>query len=356
MNIIHLISNKVWGGGERYALDLCKALRADGHHVEVFTRRKEAVSRVFAGEGLLKGTLRLGGALDIITPVRLASHLNKLDGDAIVHVHNFKDTATALKAKRLYKGTGHIKVIATRHLVKAAKTNASALSDYRDLDAIVFVSQLALDEFLSTNPPIDRSKLRVIHNALPIAPRPHDIASESTAKLIFAGRIAPEKGLEVLVNALAELTQLDWRLSVCGTGAEKDVMPIISLAKRLGINNRIDWKGHVDNVLDEMAQADIAVLPSTCRESFGLTILEAFSQGLPVVTTNNGAQSEIMADGTEGLLVPPSSPTALAEALRRLIADPGLCRRLGKNAITSYTTNHPYHKFYNQMTEVYNEH
>lgn len=354
MNIIHLINNKVWGGGERYALDLCRALRADGNRVDVFTRNKAAVRDAFADEGLLRGTLPMGGAIDIWTPIRLASFMNHIDGDVIVHVHNFKTAATALNARRLYRGGHRVKVVATRHLVRPASTGAAEAQVYAELDAIVFVSQLAMDTFLSSNPAVDRGKLHVVHNSVE-APQ---IAADSRrgggeANIIYAGRIAPEKGLNVLLEALGHIAEMPWRLTVCGTGSEKDVMPLVRLARQLGIDSRVDWKGHVDSVAQEMAAADILVLPSVVPESFGLAALEGMAQGLPVVTTDNGAQREIVDDGVSGLLVPPSSPEALADALGRLIADPEMRRRMGEKGKEIYRTQLNYSRFYNDMLDIY---
>ena len=354
MNIIHLVSNKVWGGGERYALDLCKALRADGHRVSVFTRNRPAVRTLFAAEQLLAGTMRLGGPLDILTPLRLASRLNHTDGPVIIHVHNFKDAATAISARRLCRSPHQVKIIATRHLVKAAKTDPSHTAVYAALDAIVFVSRLALDEFLSSDPEVDRSRLHVIHNAVAIPPCPRANRADGPVNLIFAGRIVPEKGLGVLIEALGKLQDTDWRLTVCGTGSGKDVMPLVARARQLGIDSRIDWKGHVDNVIDEFAQADVAIAPSIWREPFGLTILEAMSQGLPVITTDNGAQREFMKDGADGILVPPSNPTALAAAISRLVSDPALRADMGRHACDPYTARLSYDRFYKSILALYN--
>ena len=78
MNIVHLVSNKVWGGGERYALDLASASRDAGHDVSVFVKKNTPAAEIFASKGLLAGTMRLGGALDIFTPIRLAKRLDAL--------------------------------------------------------------------------------------------------------------------------------------------------------------------------------------------------------------------------------------------------------------------------------------
>lgn len=356
MNVIHLVSNKEWGGGERYTLDLCKALRADGHQVQIFARNIKAVREPFEHAGIPVTTMRLGGVWDVLSPVRLSSRLSRIDGPIVVHVHNFKDAYTAIAARRMARNSADIRIVATRHLVKKAGTDPHHLRIYDGLDAIIFVSRLAYEEFLSSRPQVNRSKLHVVLNSLALEPydRRDKRSGDPSVNLIFAGRITPEKGHEELVRALGTLKDLDWQLEVCGTGRGRDVMPVVALSTLLGIDDRIVWSGYCTDVPARMARADIGVFPSVWREPFGLTILEAFSRYLPVITTDNGAQREIIDEGETGLLVPPADPDALASALRSLITDPDLRRRIGDNAGKAYRSGFSYSKFYNSILSIYN--
>lgn len=243
MNVIHLVSNKEWGGGERYTLDLCKALRADGHQVQIFARNIKAVREPFEHAGIPVTTMRLGGVWDVLSPVRLSSRLSRIDGPIVVHVHNFKDAYTAIAARRMARNSADIRIVATRHLVKKAGTDPHHLRIYDGLDAIIFVSRLAYEEFLSSRPQVNRSKLHVVLNSLALEPydRRDKRSGDPSVNLIFAGRITPEKGLEELVRALGTLKDLDWQLEVCGTGRGRDVMPVVALSTLLGIDDRIVW-------------------------------------------------------------------------------------------------------------------
>lgn len=358
MNVIQLITNKVWGGGERYALDLCRALRADGHNVGVYTRRRPAVRDVFAAEGLLRGTLHPRGAFDFITPVRLASHLRALpEGPVVVHVHNFKDAYVALAARRLSgPRAADIRVVCTRHLVKAAGTSAHALRTMAELDAIIFVSELARREFLSSNPAgLDPARLHTVLNAIP---RPDcaerlRLGPDDVPELLFAGRITPEKGLDTLLEALERIKDRPWHLTVLGTGTSRHVMPLLRLARETDIADRITWAGHVDDVRPYLNGADVAVQPSRARESFGLAILEAMWAGLPVVTTDNGAQPELIDNGRSGLTVPPDDPAALAAALADLIDDPGRRAAIARAAQATASTRFNYPRFYQSILDIY---
>lgn len=355
MNVIHLISNKVWGGGERYALDLCRALAADGHNVKAYTRNKAAVRDVFAREGMLAGTLRMGGAWDFMTPIRLASAIRRLPGATVIHVHNFKDAYTALAARRLCKDRDDIRVVATRHLVRAAKTDVSHLRIYNGLDAIIFVSDTARRKFLSTLPEVDASRLHVVPNSVDIGPRERHAPIDTPLRLIYTGRLAAEKGIDVLLDALRRIgSGSQWTLDIFGTGSGKYVLPLMSMCKREFPDGRVHWFGYSNDVPAALANADVAVIPSRAPEAFGLAILEAFSQGTAVVSTDSGAQTEIIDDGRNGLIVPAGDPEALAAAIRRLLDDNTLRRRLAQAGLESYRNEYGYDRFYNRILSIYN--
>lgn len=353
MNVIHLISNKVWGGGERYALDLCRNLAADGHNVKVYTRNKPAVRDVFAREGMLGGTMRMGGVWDFLTPIRLASAIRRMQGPAVIHVHNFKDAYTALAARRLSK-RDDIRVVATRHLVRPARTDASHLRTYNELDAIIFVSETARRAFMSTSPTVDASRIHVVPNSVAIEARGRCDTGDKPLRLIYTGRLAAEKGLDVLLDALRMLGKEDWILDIFGTGEGKYVLPLVSMCKREFPDGRVHWFGYSDDVPGVLANAHVAIVPSRAPEAFGLAILEAFSQGTAVISTDSGAQTEIIADGRTGLLVPAGDARALADAVKRLIDDSALRRSMAQAGQESYRREFGYERFYNSILNIYN--
>lgn len=356
MNIIHLISNKVWGGGERYVLDLARAQKADGHRVDIFTRRYQAVAQPFIEEEMHRGYLRLGGVLDIFTPIKLARYLRKLSGTTIVHVHNFKDAYTALSARRLTNRTD-IFVVATRHLVRPAKTDKSHLSTISDLDAIIFASELAKEKFCSTLPTtFNKEHLHTVRNAiaLPSNLPPSKKSNENTPRLAYVGRLAPEKGVDILLEAMALITDRNWQLDIVGSGNPNYEVELEKQAHSLGIADRVHFKGYTDNVYTELAGADIAVLPSRVPEACLLTIQEAYACSVAVVTTDNGAQPETVDDGTTGLLVAPESPRALADAVARLLDDHELRCSMGQAGRLKLERQLSYKNFYEQIMAIYN--
>ena len=355
MHIIHLVSNNTWGGGEQYVLDLARAMVAEGHRIEIVSRNVPEVVDRFTASGLAPvAKLPLRGAIDFLSAVRLSSRLRRCD-EAIVHVHNFKDAIVATRARAL-SGNDRVRVVLTRHLVKEGRTSSIYRDLYERLDAVIFVSQLARDEFLCSNPPIAPEKLYVVHNSIVVprsAPVPSDIPATDVPVIMHHGRISPEKGLGVLFDALARIADLPWRLRIAGEGKAADVGPLKQQTVRLGIADRVEWLGFRPDVHAIIPTAAIGVVPSTWREPFGLAVLDYMAHGVPVVTTDNGAQPEYLTSGTDALLVPPSDPEALADALRTLLSDGNLRTRIGRAGADTFAGKLSYPNFLRRINEIY---
>ncbi|MDE6133967.1 MAG: glycosyltransferase family 4 protein, partial [Muribaculaceae bacterium] len=225
---------------------------------------------------------------------------------------------------------------------------------YRGIDSLIFVSEAARETFLSTSPGVDESRISVIHNAVRIPVAAHsDAGSHEEVTLAFIGRISPEKGLDVLLEALCSLGDVPLRLLVAGTGKGTDVMPLVRMSRRSALSGRVEWLGHVDDPLEVARRADIGIVPSVLAESFGLAIIEFMSCGVPVVATALGGPIEIITEGRDGLLVPASDPSALAAAIRRLATDRELCSRMGQEALATAGSRFAYEGFYRKIMNTY---
>jgi len=155
-------------------------------------------------------------------------------------------------------------------------------------------------------------------HASPAAARPR--------RVLYAGRVVGAKGLGVLLRAMRVL---DAELIVCGDG--HDVQRMRALARRLGISDRVAFRGWLapSELARELAGAAVVAVPSLWPEPFGLVGLEAFGAATPVVASDTGGIREWLDDGVNGLAVAPGDEQALAAALRRLLDDAALRERLG---------------------------
>jgi glycosyltransferase involved in cell wall biosynthesis len=151
--------------------------------------------------------------------------------------------------------------------------------------------------------------------------------------LVFAGRLVPQKSIDVSLEALNRLP--DVSLVLAGEGPFRDRLH--AHARRLGLfGTRVRFLGPQsrETVLELLKAADAALLSSSW-ENFPHMLVEALALGTPVIATETGGVSEIVRDGENGLLVPPGDPAALAATIERYYADPALQERLRANAVES---------------------
>jgi phosphatidylinositol alpha-mannosyltransferase len=151
--------------------------------------------------------------------------------------------------------------------------------------------------------------------------------------ILFVGRLDKRKGFSHLFEAFVKLKpdypQL--KLQVIGPFEAKTHYPYRKIAWSQGVTD-IEFVGYVSQARlpTFYHQADIFCAPSTGFESFGIVLLEAMAAELPIVTSNIAGYRSVVTDGQEGLLTPPGQPDQLAEALRQLIDQPELRRRMGQ--------------------------
>lgn len=359
MKIFHIVSNKEWGGGEQYVYDLGRRQQADGWDVTIVCKPIEGISRRYEEAGMQVMTLPLGGALDVKSAWQLASVLNSA-GPCIVHAHNFKDAFTAAYARRLSSKNKEIRVVMCRHLTRPGKNTMLYRWLYSQLDCLCFDSIISRDMFLSTEPTIDPGKLRIVHTSIvvPAQLQPAPVRQElglpdDCVVGMFHGRLDPEKGLDTLVEAVAQLGERRFRLVLVGRGSEEYTSHLTQLIAKLGVADKVVLAGFRHPVLPYVAAADFGILASTVREGCPLSPQEYMSQGHPVVATDNGGQREYIDHEHNGLLVEPGNADQLAKAIGRLIDDADLRQRLGRQAKADFDDHLNYDHFYTQIQSVY---
>ena len=152
-----------------------------------------------------------------------------------------------------------------------------------------------------------------------------------------AGRLTPEKGFADLVQA-ADALPPDVDVVVLGDGPERDRLE--RLRRGLRTADRVRLAGERADAAECVAAADVCVVPSRWEEAFCLAAAEPLVRGRPLVATRVGALPELVRDGVTGLLVPPASPPALAEAIVRLLDDPELAAALGRAGRAAMLASH----------------
>jgi glycosyltransferase involved in cell wall biosynthesis len=203
------------------------------------------------------------------------------------------------------------------------------LADLERADALVVNSGFIKEQFVRLGVPAER--LHVVYLGVDepffqrasAGPRRRP---DGALRLLFAGRFEEAKGADTIMSALAEAGAEDWELVIAG--------PIPSAIRRehaaLLDDSRVTPLGTVDRnrLADEMLRTDVFVFPSLAEGS-ARVVFEALACGCYVVTTPNAGS--IVEDGVHGVLVPPSDPPALAEALRTASENRELVRDVGRS-------------------------
>ncbi len=193
---------------------------------------------------------------------------------------------------------------------------------------VATISHYARSQLMFHTPAEHWDRLHIVHCGVD----PGRYAGPSTAtpeetRLVFVGRIAPVKGLRLLIDAMTRLDLPDLRLTIVGDGEDRPL--IEEMAKPLG--DRVTFTGYLsqDEVVDALASADIAVLPSFA-EGVPVFLMEAQASGKPVIATQVAGVGELVRTGETGLLVFPGDVDGLTEAIRTLAADPDRAATMGQ--------------------------
>lgn len=170
--------------------------------------------------------------------------------------------------------------------------------------------------------------------------------------VVGAGRLVYYKGFDYLVRSLAGV---DARLAILGDGPLKPELQ--ALAAETGVADRVSFPGSVPDLAPWYHAADVFALPAVARsEAFGLVQLEAMAAGTPVVNTRlDSGVPFVSRDGETGITVPPADAGALAAALRRLLDDEPLRRRMGQAARERVRREFSLQRMVAQTLQIYRE-
>jgi glycosyltransferase involved in cell wall biosynthesis len=215
------------------------------------------------------------------------------------------------------------------------------------VDAYIALTEFARRIFLRGGLPADRIFLRPNSVA---AQEPLSYAGPRDA--LYIGRLSPEKGVDVLVDAWSDVP--DVPLTIIGDGPLLDGLRAAVTTRGLA---QVTVRGRVshDEVLACLRRAGMLVFPSIWYEGLPLTLLEALSAGVPVIASALGAQAEVVHDGVSGLLVPPGDPRAFAAAVRRLVREPGLAQALARGAREEFQKRYSPDASFEALMRVYAE-
>ena len=192
---------------------------------------------------------------------------------------------------------------------------------------VACISHFARSQVMLQTDPIDWPKLHIVHCGIEPALYDRKTARPTEpVELLFVGRLAPVKGLRVLLEAMKRV-DAPIRLTIVGDGPDRANLEQIAVP----LGERVRFTGYLSQqqVAETLAKTHIVVLPSFA-EGVPVMLMEAMAAGLPVIATRVAGTGELVEDGVSGRLVPPGDSETLAQAIDALATDPDLRCRMGE--------------------------
>ena len=333
MNILQIVSAKTWGGGEQYVYDVSSALAAQ-HRIFIAVNAKS--SKLIARFTDVATVLPLSFCWALWGINQLPALIRLIKREHLEMV-NFHSGRAALLSIFLKIFTG-VKVVSFKHNIKRAKRDFYHRWQRSQIDAFICVSNLAYTYQTQGLTEPEKAKFYMVYNGVNpqrLSFKVHTPPIKDQVVLGYAGRLAANKGLGVLLQSLQKLRtsfpQKNFTLLVAGTGSAQELAFWPQEAQRLSLSDKVQFLPNVNDMAAFYAKIDILVAPSLTKESFGLTVCEAMYCGVPTVATTSGAQAEIITHEINGMLSVPGDANHLAENIGRLIAHPPLYQALAQS-------------------------
>jgi glycosyltransferase involved in cell wall biosynthesis len=338
MRIVQALGSSRKGGAEQFFIRLVDALNRQGVAQRAIVRGGHWAEERLRQAGVKTDNAWFGGALDIFTHAKFKRVLREHKADiAVTWMRRAASSCPSGPWLHLGRLGGYYQ-----------------LSAFRKCDHLVGNTPDIVEYIKRSGWPANRVS-HVPNFAPSIAAAPLPRASLNTPEnaplILWMGRMAREKGPDIVVRAMAETPGA--YLWMAGGGAEEK--PVKELAGRLDLLDRVRFLGWRDDIHALLETADIFVCASR-MEPLGNVILEAWAHGLPIVSARSPGPEHLIAHGETGLLVANDNPSDMARALNELISDISLRKTLGeagrahfRNVYSEAAVTAQYHDLFARM-------
>ncbi len=325
VRVLHVITGEHYAGAERVqellalrlpelGFEAAFACVKPGVFPEVCRARQAPVHRF---------PMRLRGDL---RPAWAIARLVRREGFSLIHTHTVRTAMVGRLAAALARVpmVYHVHSPTSRNTTRVWLNRVGALVErfsLRGAARLITVSESLRRHMLAQG--FAPEKITVVPNGVPAAGQALRRPPGEVWRLGTVALFRPRKGLEVLLEALAELKARGRQVELRAVGTFETPeyqAAILARAERLGVGRLIHWTGFARDVGAELAQMDLFVLPSLFGEGLPMVILEAMAAGLPVAATRVEGVPEAVRHGREGMLAPPGDPQALAGAIDAVIS------------------------------------
>jgi len=369
MKLLHIVGDSRFGGAGKIILALAQMAKAEGWEVDVLTTDPTFQAAVRKhGLGLLDlDVIRrpIRPLWDLAGLLRLRSVL-KRESYRIVHTHTSKGGFVGRFAASM---AGVPLIVHTMH--GFAFHERSSLSKRLFYSTLERIAAVRCDQIVSVSEfhrqwaielgICKRWKILTIPNgvgdhvaqvAAPLTLRRQLGLSDNHLMLLTMARLAPEKGLDHLIQAAAllRLAVPHCRLFIAGEGPDR--LKLERLISDLDISDRVTLLGYRQDITELLAVSDIVVLPSL-REGLSISLLEAMAASKPIIASNIGSHHEVASQGNIAKLVPPADVLALTNTILELIRNPTMAADLGINARRLFELRYTEHRMVSAYRDLY---
>ncbi|HSR55606.1 MAG TPA: glycosyltransferase [Alphaproteobacteria bacterium] len=314
MRVLQVMAGAAHGGAETFFVDLVTALARAGLEQKVVIRVNPERAASLRVAGVEHVELPMGGALDLRTKGRLARVISDFRPDI---VQSWMRRATGFVSRPKNWGDfTHVGWFGGYYEVR----------HFSACDHLIAVTEDIRRHQIASGWPGDRAHYlpTFARETLAEPAARGEMETPDDAPLFLAlGRLHEKKAFDILIQAMAQLPEA--HLWVAGEGPLKAKLE--ALIRELDLAARVRLLGWREDREALLAAADVCVLPSR-YEPFGTVMIEAWAQETPLIAAAASGPEALIDHEATGLLVPVDDVTALAQAMRRLIEDPGLAARL----------------------------
>ncbi|MEM9352604.1 MAG: glycosyltransferase [Planctomycetota bacterium] len=322
--VLHVINGEHYSGAERVQDLLAEHLLPHGYQVGFACVKTGRFPDARHYQSAPIYDARMRSRLDLQCVQRL-SRLIQEQRYQLVHAH----TPRSLLVGRIAAGKVGVPLVYHVHspTVNDSTQRLRNLLNHRaerwslgGVARIVAVSPSLRNHTIACGSPAER--VCYIANGVPCSPQRSTEPPLGTWTLGMVALFRPRKGVEVLLEALANLVSRgrDVRLLAVGPfESEEYQTEVLALADQLGIAERIEWTGFVGDVGEQLRRMDLFALPSLFGEGLPMVVLEAMAAGVPVVASRVEGIPEAIQDREQGLLVEPNDPAQLAAAVDEVV-------------------------------------
>jgi len=341
MKILHIMASSAQGGAETYSTDVILSLHRAGIEQIVVMAKSAPRFQELKHAGIQMVPQILATRLRPLQKYRLTRLIKSIDPDV---VHCWMRRAASLVSPKIRKKKSVIGWFGGYYDPKKFTSCSHFVGVTKDIVAHMIKNGVSAEQahFIPTFPeiapslPVDRSSL----------------ATSRDAKVLLAlSRLHPKKGLDTLLYALKQLPEATAWLA--GDGPLKRELE--NLAKELGVINRVRFLGWRTDRAALLRAADLCVLPSR-YEPFGTVILESWAAGTALIACASAGPAAHIQNGVTGLLVPINDADALAQAIKKVLDDEGLRRRLIAQGYAAYIKDYTKESVTHQWIRFYKNH